>query len=77
MGLFGDVIGGAFKIGGTLIEAGINAFIQGAKEADHVRKSASTRGMSDRELLDGYMNRNNSWGARAGYGMELKNRYRR
>ena len=75
MGLFGDVVGGVFKIGGALIGAGIDAFIQGAKEANQVRNNA--RGMSDQELLNNYMDKNNSWGARAGYGAAFKDRHRR
>lgn len=75
MGLLGDVVGGVFKLGGALVVAGIDAIVQGTKEANQVRNNA--RGMSDQDLLNGYMNKNNSWGARAGYGAAFKDRYRR
>ncbi|MBR0062471.1 MAG: hypothetical protein IJP68_13435 [Selenomonadaceae bacterium] len=75
MGLLGDVVGGVFKIGVGIVGAGIDAIIQGTKEANNVRNNA--RGMSDQELLNGYMNKNNSWGARAGYGAAFKDRHRR
>ena len=75
MGLLGDVVGGVFKLGVGLVGAGIDAIIQGTKEANNVRNNA--RGMSDQELLNGYMNKNNSWGARAGYGAAFKDRHRR
>lgn len=75
MGLLGDVVGGVFKLGGALVVAGIDAIVQGTKEANQVRNNA--RGMSDQELLNGYMNKNNSFGARAGYGAAFKDRHRR
>ena len=75
MGLLGDVVGGVFKLGVTAVGFGIKAIIDGANEANQVRNNA--RGMSDQELLNGYMNKNNSWGTRAGYGAAFKDRHRR
>lgn len=59
------------KVGGALLGAAWDT----AKEADQVRRNSS--GMSNSELLKGYMDNNNSVAARMGYGAELKNRYRK
>lgn len=75
MGLLGDVLGGVCKIGFAI---GKEVFTQAwgqAQEANRVRKSS--RGMSDQELFDGAMDRNNSWATRMGYTEALKDRHGR
>lgn len=75
MGLLGDVLGGVCKIGFGIAKFGVETLIKTAGEAQNVRRSS--RGMSDQELLNGYMNRNNSLGTRVGYGTALRDRHRR
>ena len=75
MGLLGDVVGGVFKIGFGVVKFGVETLIDAAGEAQNVRNNA--RGMSDQELLNGFMNKNNSWGTRAGYGQAFKDRHKR
>lgn len=75
MGLLGDVVGGVFKVGVALVGAGIETVIKGTQEANRVRNGA--RGMSDQDLLNGYLNKNNSWGARVGYGAAFRDKHKR
>lgn len=75
MGLLGDVVVGVFKIGVGVIKFGVETLIDATGEAQNVRNNA--RGMSDQELLNGFMNKNNSWGTRAGYGQAFKDRHKR
>ena len=75
MSLLGDVVGGVFKLGVSAVGFGIKTIFDVASEANQVRNNS--RGMNDQELLNGYMNKNNSWGARVGYGAAFKDKHRR
>ena len=86
MGLIGDLVFGTVelagalavgtvKVAGKVAVAGAKALVETAVQAQGVRNSSG--GMSDSQLLNGYMNRNNSMAERMGYGAALQDRYRK
>ncbi|MBQ3452471.1 MAG: hypothetical protein IJG32_09415, partial [Selenomonadaceae bacterium] len=66
MSLVGDVFFGVIAVGAGVAKVGLEAVFGVAEEAQRTRERA--RGMSDQQLLNGYMHKSNSLGARAGYG---------
>ena len=71
----GKVVVGTLKVAGKVAVAGAKALVETAVQAQGVRNSSG--GMSDSQLLNGYMNRNNSMAERMGYGAALQDRYRK
>lgn len=71
----GKVVVGTLKVGVAVGGAILGAAIETASQAQGVRNSSG--GMSDSQLLNGYMNRNNSMAERMGYGAALQDRYRK
>lgn len=59
MGLLGDIVRGIFGAVASEMNKGMNTM-------------QNSRGMSNQELLRGYLDKNNSAGERAGYGALLK-----
>ena len=75
MGLLGDVVGGVLKIGVGVVKFGVETLIDVAGEAQQVRNNS--RGMSDRDLLNGVRDKNSSWAEKVGYASAFKDRHRK
>ena len=86
MGLIGDLVFGTVelagalavgtvKVAGKVAVAGAKALVETAVQAQGVRNSSG--GMSNAELANGFLDKNNSMAERIGYGAALQDRYRK
>jgi len=75
MSLLGDVLGGVCKVGFAIGKAVVSQAWDQAQEANKVRQNS--RGMSDRDLYNGAMNKNNSLATRMGYAQAYKDRHQK
>lgn len=86
MGLIGDLVFGTVELAGTLAVgtakvagkiavAGAKALVENAVQAQGIRNSSG--GMSNAELANGFLDKNNSMSTRMGYGAALQDRYRK
>ena len=73
--LAGNLAVGTLKIGVAVGGAILGAAIENASQAQNVRNSSG--GMSNAELANGFLDKNNSMSTRMGYGAALQDRYRK